>query len=334
MRRCVTFHRVTRGVYPDLVVHQLERVTNLLTLLLTTRQHLSFEDVRHALRGQYPENLAAARAAFERDKAILREEGVPIDQVVLGGDRAGATGYRIIRSEYEVKDFGLDPDEALALRVAVGTIRMGTSWSQEALWKVDLESHLYADSVVGVELPVDERLPVIHGAIAESRPLKYRYHDKDRTLHPYGLLARQGWWYVIGHDTGVDQLRTYRVDRIQGGVTSGEPASFERPVGFDVRTAFPADPKLLPDSVDVGSDVAEVRVDPRDIGAVVRDHGEDCIVRTDPDGWVVVGVPCSNVRAFMIWLFGFLERAEVIGPPELRRMVVDWLSEAAREGRP
>jgi len=320
-------------VYPDHVVHQLERVTNLLTLLLTTRQHLSFEDVRHALRGQYPDNLAAARAAFERDKSILREEGVPIDQVVLGGDRAGATGYRIIRSEYEVQDFGLEPDEALALRVAVGAIRMGTSWSQEALWKVDLESHLYADGVLGVELPTDERLPVVHGAIAESRSLSFRYHDKDRVLFPYGLLARQGWWYLVGHDTGADQLRTYRIDRIQGAVTVGETGAFERPEAFDVRTAFPADPKLLPDSVDVGSDVAEVRVDPRDLATVIRDHGEECVVCTDSDGWVVVNVPCSNVRAFMVWLFGFLERAEVVGPPALRDMVVDWLRESVRGGK-
>jgi len=311
-------------------VHQLERVTNLLTLLLTTRRHLSFDEIRHELRDQYPGNLAAARAAFERDKSILRDEGVPIDQVVLGGDRAGATGYRIVRSEYEVHEFGLDPDEAMAVRVAVGAIRMGTSWSQEALWKVDLESHLYDGGVVGVELPADERLPIIHGAVADCRPLSFRYHDRPRTLHPFGLLARQGWWYVVGHDVGVGDLRTYRVDRIQGGVAVGDAASFERPPGFDVRTAFPADPKLLPDSVDVGSDVAEVRVDPRDVGSVVRDHGADCVIRTDADGWAVARIPCSNVRAFMIWLFGFLDRAEVVGPPALREMVVDWLHAASR----
>lgn len=113
----------------------------------------------------------------------------------------------------------------------------------------------------------------------------------------------------------------------------GETGAFERPEAFDVRTAFPADPKLLPDSVDVGSDVAEVRVDPRDLATVIRDHGEECVVRTDSDGWVVVNVPCSNVRAFMVWLFGFLERAEVVGPPALRDMVVDWLRESVRGGK-
>lgn len=55
-------------------MHQLERVTNLLALLLSTRRHLTFDEIRYELKGQYPENLVAARAAFERDKAILRDE--------------------------------------------------------------------------------------------------------------------------------------------------------------------------------------------------------------------------------------------------------------------
>ena len=103
-------------------MHQLERVTNLLALLLSARRHVTFEEIRNGLRGQYPDNLTAARAAFERDKAILRDEGVPIDSVVLGGDQAGMTGYRILRSDYELGELELDPDEAAALRVAV--------WSQ------------------------------------------------------------------------------------------------------------------------------------------------------------------------------------------------------------
>jgi predicted DNA-binding transcriptional regulator YafY len=73
-------------------VHQLERVTNLLALLLSTRRHLTFDEIRNELKGQYPENLVAARAAFERDKAILRDEGIPISSEVQGGDKAGITG--------------------------------------------------------------------------------------------------------------------------------------------------------------------------------------------------------------------------------------------------
>ena len=316
-------------------MHQLERVTNLLTLLLSARRHVTFEEIRNELRGQYPDGKEAARAAFERDKAVLRDEGIPIDQVTLSGQQAGQTGYRVLRSAYEIEDFGLSPEETEALRLAVGAIRLGTSWAHEALWKVDLvPGEQVADvgtTAVVVELPIDERLPKIHGAIAERRGIEFTYRDRRRRLEPWGILARDGWWYVIGFDLDYGERRTYRVDRMDGAVSLGPSAAHDVPADFDARSVFPTDPKLLPDAVDVGSDVATVRVDASDVGVVVAQYGEAAIVARHDDGSVDVEVPCSNVRNFVHWLLGFVERAEVIHPPALRDMVVEWLTVSAGE---
>jgi predicted DNA-binding transcriptional regulator YafY len=310
-------------------MHQLERVTNLLTLLLSARRHVTFDEIRNELRGQYPDNLVAARAAFERDKSLLRDEGVPIDSVVLGGDQAGTTGYRILRSDYELGDIDLEPDEAAALRVAVSTIRMGQSWGVEALWKVDMESMPIegggAAPVVAANLPVDPRLPFLHRSLAARCVVSFDYNGKPREVRPYGLLARDGWWYLVGHDRSVDDLRTFRVDRISGEVEVGQGGAFTIPDGFDVRAVFPADPKLLPDNVDVGSDVAEVLFDASDVGVVLNQYGSEAVVSERPDGSKVFAIPCSNVRAFDQWLLGFVERAEVLSPPLLRQHVVEWL---------
>lgn len=310
-------------------MHQLERVTNLLTLLLSARRHVTFDEIRNELRGQYPDNVVAARAAFERDKSLLRDEGVPIDTVVLGGDRAGMTGYRILRSEYELGDIDLDPDEAAALRVAVSTIRMGRSWGVEALWKVDLESEPTGSegvpTVIAANLPVDPRLPFLHRSLATRCVVSFEYNGKAREVCPFGLLARDGWWYLVGHDRSVDEMRTFRVDRISGEVEVGDGGAFDVPEGFDVTTVFPADPKLLPDNVDVGSDVAEVLVDASDVAVVLAQYGAEAVVAERDDGSAVFAVPCSNVRAFVQWLLGFVERAEVLSPPLLREHVVEWL---------
>ncbi|MGA1650102.1 MAG: helix-turn-helix transcriptional regulator, partial [Ilumatobacteraceae bacterium] len=225
-------------------MHQLERVTNLLTLLLSARRHVTFEEIRNELRGQYPESKEAARAAFERDKAILRDEGIPIDQVTLAGQQAGQTGYRVLRSAYEIEDFGLTPEETEALRLAVGTIRLGTTWAHEALWKVDLApsdaagdapadaSGAFGATVLAVELPIDDRLPRIHRAITERRRIEFSYRDRPRRLDPWGLLARGGWWYVIGFDLDHGERRTYRVDRVDGAVAVGAAAEHDAPSGF------------------------------------------------------------------------------------------------------
>ena len=65
----------------------LERLTNLLALLLHTREPLTLDQIANALAGQYPEEPAARRGAFERDKVVLRSEGIPVEQTVLRGDR-------------------------------------------------------------------------------------------------------------------------------------------------------------------------------------------------------------------------------------------------------
>ncbi|MBA2752659.1 MAG: WYL domain-containing protein, partial [Actinobacteria bacterium] len=44
-----------------------------------------------------------------------------------------------------------------------------------------------------------------------------------------------------------------------------------------------------------------------------------------PDGAVVLALPVSNREAFRSFALGFLDHAEILGPPALRREVVEWL---------
>ena len=114
---------------------RIERLTNLLALLLETNEPLSLVQIASELDGQYPVDDKARRAAFERDKAALRDIGVPIDtEVVAGGPYAGQTRYRVDRHAYELDDLELAPDEMRALQVAVAAVR--TDAGRDALWKL------------------------------------------------------------------------------------------------------------------------------------------------------------------------------------------------------
>ena len=55
------------------MVDRIERLTNLLALLLETAEPLSLVQIASELDGQYPDDDWARRAAFERDKSVLRE---------------------------------------------------------------------------------------------------------------------------------------------------------------------------------------------------------------------------------------------------------------------
>ena len=296
---------------------QLERTTNLLALLLESRVPLTLDDIVNQLGDQYPTGHAAMRGAFERDKGLLRDIGVPLETEVLTGSQAGQTGYRVDRHRYELRGLDLTNDERRALQVAVAAAR--TTEAEFGMLK--LGGVADTSSTITTNLPELELLPSLRVAIAARAPLRFSYHGAARTLHPYALLLREGFWYVIGHDVGHDEVRTYRVDRIEGAVEQGDPGEFERPTGFDPRAVFPSDPKELGD----GEQTAVVRIDRSRSTFATSELGDDRVVRRHDDGAVDVEVPCSNLDAFRSWLFGWGAHAEVVGPPAVRAEIVDWL---------
>ena len=299
------------------MVDQLERTTNLLALLLETRSPLTLEDIVNQLSDQYPAGHAAMRGAFERDKSLLRDVGVPIETEVLGGTKAGQTAYRVDRDRYELRDLNLTDAERRALQVAVAAAR--TTEAEFGMFK--LGGVADSSASITANLPQLELLPALREAIARRATVEFRYHDALRSLQPYALLLREGFWYVMGHDAGHDEVRTYRVDRVEGSVAQGEGNEFERPADFDPRAVFPADPKELGD----GDRVAIVRIDQARATFAVRELGEDSVVRRLPNGDVEVEVPCSNLDAFRSWLFGWGVHAEVVGPADIRDGLIEWL---------
>jgi proteasome accessory factor B len=304
----------------------LERLTNLTALLLEARQPLSLNEIADALAGQYPDGDSARRGAFERDKAMLRSVGVPITTTVLSGDRAGQTGYLVDRRRYELR-LDLASDERRALQVAVAAVHTGVDWADDALLKlgVDDDEAAGAAPVATAAVPSLPALPVLLEANTNRSTVSFHYHGRRRRLDPYGLLTRDGFWYVIGHEHERGEQRTYRVDRIEGHVEAGSPDAFAVPDDFDVRTAMARDPKAI------GAEPAQalVLVDGVRAAKVERETGADAVTERRPDGAIVVRVPAGNPDAFRSWVLGLGEHAVVLGPPEVRAAMVTWLSAMA-----
>ena len=207
----------------------LERITNLVALLLESRGPMTLERITFELSGFYEGSEVAVRGAFERDKALLRDLGVPIESEVLSGADAGRTGYRIDRRRYELADLHLTDDERHALQTAVAAARL----DQGAFGLLKLGAAAEGSTDVVANVPDLPALPSLREAVASRSAATFSYHGRSRTLHPYVLLLRDGFWYVIGFDPAAGETRTYRVDRIEGDVTAGEPGVFERPADFD-----------------------------------------------------------------------------------------------------
>lgn len=304
---------------------RVERLTNLLALLLETPEPLSLVQIAGELRRQYPEGQTARRAAFERDKSALREIGVPIEQeIVAGGEYAGQTRYWIDRDRYELSGLELDEDETRALQVAMAATRPGSASGQEALWKLGAGPIDGGGAPVAAVVPDLPSLPALRDAVNRRVRVAFEYRDVDRRVDPWGLLLRAGFWYLIGFDHGRDARRTYRIDRIDGEVDVIADETFERPADFDPRDAFPEDPKLIGGGDEAVTE-ATVLIDADRAAAAIRDVGPERVVRRRTDGSAELRVACVNLPAFRSWLFGYLDAAEVIEPAEIRADIVAFL---------
>jgi predicted DNA-binding transcriptional regulator YafY len=305
----------------------LERLTNLVALLLEARQPMTLSEIADALAGQYPNGETARRGAFERDKAALRDGGVPIETATLTGDHAGSTGYWIDRGRYELK-LDLTADETRALQMAVAAVHLQPDWSADALLKLGGDEDADDDrrdpgtepSLPAALLTSLPSLPVLFEATTRRSSVRFNYNDRDREVDPYGLLMREGFWYVVGFDHGRGEQRTFRVDRIHGAVEPGAAGAFVMPPDFDLAHALPDDPKAMGAPRE-----ALVEVGPLRAGKVAREVGDDAIVERRAGGAVVVRVPCANLDAFRSWVLGLLDDAVVIEPADVRTDVVSWL---------
>lgn len=308
---------------PSASDQKLERLANLYALLLETPVPLTREQITDRIAG-YPEAGDARRQAFERDKKALRDEGVPVvEEMPPDAPDDNVHGYRIDRDVWLLPDLGLTGDEHLALGLALAAVQVDAEGAGDPLAPFDAAA---PDVAAVAHLSTAPGVPVINAAAAAHQPVRFSYHGRAREVDPYGTLFRGGFWYVVGREHEADDIKVFRVDRIDGAVEAGSVDAYEIPDGFRVAHHFPADPTKIGDAPAV---VADVLVDADHVARVERWVGTQQVADRRDDGSAVVQVEVVNRAAFRSWLLGLLDHAEVLGPPELRDEVVAWLEQMA-----
>jgi predicted DNA-binding transcriptional regulator YafY len=304
---------------------KLERLTNLLLVLLAADQPLSLDHIVHTVEG-YPEGHDAYRQAFERDKRLLREQGIHVALEPIPG-AADALGYRIHPEDYWLPDLGLTEEEQRVLNLALAAVRVDERAGQDAAWKLGAGGTLASVQTAPLAaLPSAPALPVLHEAIRTRTPVSFRHRGQRREIEPYGLLFRNGFWYVVGHDRMRDAPRSFRVDRIDGLPELERGATFSPPETSDWRRTLPDDPWMMGEGEEL---IAEVRVDTLHARMAEAEVGTAAVVERGSDGSIVVRLPVVNRDAFRSWVLEMLAHAEVISPEQLRRDVIDWVEPLA-----
>ena len=314
------------GLVASGLVHRLERLINLVAALLHAERPLTAEELRNRLPG-YAEDHGAFRRAFERDKEALRDLGIPVVlEPVDDAAQPGVVGYRIPKEAYYLTDPGLAPDELAALHLAASAVRMEGASGVEALWK--LGGELGEQGAGGLSavaaLPGTAHLGPVFAAISARRRIGFTYRGRARTVDPWRLSFRTGHWYLAGHDHDAGEERMFRLDRVESGVeVTGDDGAFERPPHLGAQ----------PPPWEMGAEdalTARLLVDAGQAAWAAAHVGSDAVEAWRPDGSVVLAVRVTNRDAFRSFVLGFLDHAEVLGPPELRAEMVEWLESLCR----
>jgi proteasome accessory factor B len=228
-----------------------ERLVNLVIALLGTRQYVTAARIRATVPGYEPDDGSeradeAFKRMFERDKAELREMGVPLE---TGRTSVFDTedGYRIARADYELPEITLTGEEAaavgLALRLWESAQLAGAAHS--ALVKLKAAG---VDVDTARSIPLQPRLDAgepafepVYAAARDRRQLEFDYRRPDdaepgrRRVQPWGVVAWHGRWYLVGLDLDRQAPRQFRLSRVVGTPKAiGPPDAFEPPEGVDL----------------------------------------------------------------------------------------------------
>src|SRR4029079_11043229 len=125
-------------------MQKVERLVNLIALLLNTRRPLTVEEVRNTIPGYQQQDYASFKRMFERDKEELRSLGIPIERRFTDVWEI-EEGYLISKDRYYLPELDLDPDEMAALWIASRIVVEPGGKEDQALVKLSLSGNGSAD---------------------------------------------------------------------------------------------------------------------------------------------------------------------------------------------
>jgi proteasome accessory factor B len=329
--RAVGVRRRAGISFEDMAARRAERLVNLVICLLSTRQFLGAERIRDAVPGYEAADGSRAtdeafKRMFERDKAELRDLGIPLE-TGRNSHFDSEDGYRITRRDYELPAIEFDAAEAAAVGLAGRLWRSATLGepARAALMKLRAAGTSVQDDGAPGVVPnldtSDPSLPTMLDAARTARVVRFDYVKsgagvpQTRTLEPWGVLSWRGRWYVAGLDRGRGEPRSFRLSRISGKLDMvGPPGAFERPGDVDLLG-------MVSGRVADDTRIAHVRVSDAGVASLRR------IADRDDDGELEITFADLHWLARQIAAAG--SAARVLDPPELLDAVVARLRAAA-----
>jgi proteasome accessory factor B len=306
------------------VSRKSERLINLTIALLATKRFITKSEILKTVEG-YEGSSESKDRMFERDKDDLRSLGIEIEVGTFDPLFNDESGYRIKQERYQLDLGDVTPLEISLLSLAAQAWQ-GASLddaAQRALVKLSSLGIAVDEANLPHSIPFlsDEGLdiPKITRAISEHQILEFTYRNYDLSLEnrrvvPIGLSTRSGYWYLTGVDQSIEEVRTFRFDRVVGTFTVKKgPKKFETPEDFDSESLF--------ENVKNAEAVIDVRrgkgTSLRALATSTRSVGE----------WDQLQIPIVDMKTLSALILWHGDDVYVHSPTELREIIIASLKE-------
>ena len=310
-----------------MVSRKSERLINLTIALLATKRFITKSEIFKTIEG-YEGSPESKERMFERDKDDLRSLGIEIEVGSFDPLFNDEAGYRIKQERYQ-----LDLGDVTALEISLLSLA-AQAWQGASLDDAAQRALVKLNSL---GIAVDEEnmpdsapffsdggldLPIITRAIAEHQILEFTYRNYElthevRRVVPIGLSTRSGFWYFTGVDQSIEEIRTFRFDRVIGTFTVKKgPKDFETPENFDSKRIFERDKD--------NHAVIDIRrgkgTSLRALASSTKSIGE----------WDQVQIPILDMRTLSALILWHGDDVYVHSPIQLREIIIASLKELVK----
>jgi predicted DNA-binding transcriptional regulator YafY len=319
---------------------KLIRQLSLISYLMAERRPVTALEIRRDVEGYSGMNEDAFARRFYADRSELESLRIQLTVDRPADGAAEQENYSLRPENFHLPAIEFSDEELAALQAALHLLDGEFAYAeplrlalQQITWgrPSPLRAPEQRSAALGItasagghELSV--RLAKIETAIFRNKTITFDYYTMardefgSRRVDPYHLLFQGGEFYLLGYAHEREQIRVFRLSRIQGKVAYATKAEhdFRRPADFDPRAyANRAEWQLGEEQ-----GIAEVLLSERIAWQIERHFGRygemgPAGSEGHSQGDRLMRTSYSSARMIVSWVLGLGEHARVLGPPEL-----------------
>lgn len=269
------------------------------------------------------EKFEVSRRTIHRDVEDLCKAGIPI--VTKQGTDGGISiidGYKIDRTLLTTTEMQAVLKGLQSLDSISGSRKYQALMDKLSVKNSDIlatNNHILIDLSSWNTKSLAPKIELFQGAIEEHKLVSFCYFapngNSERTVEPYLLLFQWHAWYVWGYCRLREEFRLFklgRMEEIKAGEERFEPRKMEEPLDIQM------------DAFNQNDILATVSFDESVKWRLMEDFGPEKIQKKN-GGRIYLDLKWSDKEALFRYLIGFMDKAQIMEPVELREEFISLL---------